>query len=89
MKCNHFSFLLDKHTYCPECGETNINKICDERYIVRMEKELFQCEHKIEALKQALQLAIDEIHSHIDKNQSKQDVVRDLQFVHKLESYLC
>jgi hypothetical protein len=40
MTCNHLSFEVAKHDYCPDCGEDDVRKIIDERLVARLEADI-------------------------------------------------
>jgi hypothetical protein len=40
MNCKHPSFDVNEHDYCPDCGETDVHKIIDERHIATLEAEI-------------------------------------------------
>ena len=57
--CKHLSFSIINHEECPECGETDVHKIIDERGIAKLEMLIQEKDAEIERLREALQRFFD------------------------------
>lgn len=62
MKCEHVLFNITKHGCCPTCGETNTDKILDERFIVGLSMETA----RLLKLVQRLQAENDRLRQEVD-----------------------
>lgn len=53
--CKHMSFKVIEHEECPECGETDVHKIIDERGIAKLEMMIQEKDAEIERLTTTLE----------------------------------